>query len=81
MRRYLSATRADEPFLGGITCIPTREGWLHLAAIVDACARRCCGWSMRNDLSCDLVIDASGMAAALRRPKEGVIHHSDRGSQ
>ncbi len=81
MRRDFSATRPDELWVADITYIPMCEGWLYLAAVVDAFGKRCCGRSMRNDLTADLVIDALGMAVTLRKPKEGVIHHSDLGSQ
>jgi len=57
--------------------VPTWEGWLFLAAVVDAHARFCCGWSMRDDLRADLVVDALGMAVTRRRPERGVVHHSD----
>ena len=59
----------------------TREGYLFLAAALDACTRRCVGWSMRDDLKTDLVLDALGMAIKKRRPAPGLVHHSDRGSQ
>lgn len=81
VRRDFRAARPDELWVADITYIPTWEGWLYLAVVIDVCTRRCCGWSMRGDLTADLVIDALGMAVALRKPKEGVIHHSDRGSQ
>jgi len=81
VRRNFTATRPDELWVADITYIPTWEGWLFLAAVVDVCTRRCCGWSMRNDLSADLVVDALGMAVTLRKPGPGTIHHSDRGSQ
>lgn len=81
VKRDFSATRPDELWVADITYIPTREGWLYLAAVVDVFTRRCCGWSMRNDLTASLVIDALGMAVTLRRPGPGTIHHSHRGSQ
>jgi len=81
VRRNFTATRPDELWVADITYIPTWEGWLFLAAVVDVCTKRCCGWSMRNDLSADLVVDALGMAVTLRRPGPGTVHHSDRGSQ
>jgi uncharacterized glyoxalase superfamily protein PhnB len=64
-----------------ITHVATCEGWLFLAVVIDAFSRRCVGWSMRDDLKADLVVDALGMAVTRRRPAEGVVHHSDRGSQ
>jgi putative transposase len=81
VRRDFSATSPNELWVADITYIPTWEGWLFLAAVVDVCTKRCCGWSMRNDLSADLVVDALGMAVTLRRPQGDTIHHSDRGSQ
>ena len=81
VKRDFSASRPDELWVADITYIPTWEGWLYLALIVDVCTRRCCGWSMRNDLSSNLVIDALGMAVTLRGPLQGTVHHSDRGSQ
>jgi putative transposase len=81
VRRDFSATSPNELWVADITYIPTWEGWLFLAAVVDMCTKRCCGWSMRNDLTADLVVDALGMAVTLRRPRGDTIHHSDRGSQ
>ncbi len=62
---------ADEPnqlWFADITYVPTWQGWLYLAAVVDACSRYCVGWSMRDDLRADLVYDALGMAVTRRRP-------------
>jgi putative transposase len=61
--------------------VPTAAGWLYLAAVVDCFSRRVVGWSMRDDLRAELVVDALEMAVARRRPKPGLVHHSDRGSQ
>ena len=61
--------------------MPTWEGYLFLATVIDAWSRRCVGWSMRDDLRSELVLDALGMAVTRPRPQAGVIHHSDRGSQ
>ncbi|MBU0679402.1 MAG: IS3 family transposase [Verrucomicrobia bacterium] len=79
--RNFTATRPNELWVADITYISTWEGWLFLAAIIDVCTKRCCGWSMRNDLTADLVVDTLGMAVTLRRPGPGTVHHSDRGSQ
>ena len=49
--------------------------------MIDAFSRRCVGWSMRDDLQAELVIDALGMAVTRRKPDAGLVHHSDRGSQ
>lgn len=81
VKRDFNAERPDELWVADITYIQTWEGWLFLAAIIDVCTKRCCGWSMRGDLTADLVVDALGMAVTLRHPKLETIHHSDRGSQ
>jgi putative transposase len=81
VRRQFSANSPNELWIADITYVPTWEGWLFLAVVVDACSRRVCGWSMRDDLKADLVVDALGMATTRRRPGPGLIHHSDRGGQ
>ncbi len=63
-----------------ITYVPTWQGWLYVALVVDAWSRRIVGWSMRDSLEEPLVIDALGMATSHRSPASGAIHHSDRGS-
>ena len=73
--------RPNELWLADITYLPTREGWLFLAVVLDAYSRRIVGWSMRDDLKTELVVDALGMAVTRRKPPAGVVHHSDRGSQ
>lgn len=81
VRRQFKASAPDRLWVADITYVPTREGYLFLAAVIDAFSRRCVGWSMRNDLRAELVLDALGMALTQRRPRGGLIHHSDRGSQ
>jgi putative transposase len=81
VRRRFSASKPNELWVADITYVPTWEGWLFLAAVVDAHSRFCCGWSMRDDLRADLVVDALGMATTRRRPQPGLVHHSDRGGQ
>jgi len=61
--------------------VPTWQGWLFLAAVVDAHTKVCVGWSMRDDLNPQIVVDAPGMAATRKRPAPGCIHHSDQGGQ
>jgi putative transposase len=79
--RRFTAVRPNELWLADITYLPTREGWLFLALVLDAYSRRIVGWSMRDDLKAELVVDALGMAVTRRKPPAGVVHHSDRGSQ
>ena len=79
--RRFTAARPNQLWLADITYLPTREGWLFLALVLDAFSRRIVGWSMRDDLKAELVVDALGMAVTRRKPPAGVVHHSDRGSQ
>ena len=75
---------ADEPdmvWTADITYIWTGQGWLYLAVVLDLFSRRIVGWSMAPSLERTLVVDALQMAIAARNPAEGLIHHSDRGSQ
>jgi transposase InsO family protein len=64
-----------------ITYVPTGEGWLYLAGVIDLCSRRIVGWSMADHLRTELVSDALSMAVVHRDPDEGLLHHSDRGVQ
>ena len=72
---------ADRAWAADITYVPTGEGWLYLAAVEDLHSRRIVGWSMSERIDSRLVVDALEMAVAGRRPGEGIIAHSDRGSQ
>jgi putative transposase len=71
----------NQLWVADIKYIPTAAGWLYLAAVVDCFSRRVVGWSMRDDLRAELVVDALEMAVARRRPGPGLVHHSDQGSQ
>jgi putative transposase len=76
--------RVEEPntvWSSDITYIPTDEGWLYLAGVLDLCSKTVVGWSMSESLEKGLVMDALRMAHRRRRPGAGLIHHSDRGSQ
>jgi putative transposase len=64
-----------------LTYVPTDEGWLYLAVVVDLCSRKVIGWCMADHLRSTLVEDALKMALAQRQPQAGLIHHSDRGVQ
>ena len=64
-----------------LTCIPTNEGWLYLAVVLDLFSRRVVGWSMRETMPQELTIAALRMAITNRRPGPGLVHHADRGSQ
>jgi putative transposase len=79
--RQFSPSGANETWLADITYIPTREGWLYLAAVEDLYSRRVVGWSMADHLESRLVVDALELAVQRRFPGEGLLAHSDRGSQ
>lgn len=68
-------------WVSDITYVPTREGWLYFAAVLDLGSRRTIGWAMRDTLEAELALSALQMAIDARCPGPGVIHHSDRGVQ
>lgn len=75
------ASAPNQKWTADITYIPTLEGWLYLAVILDLFSRRVVGWSMSARMTSTLVIDALNMALGQRQPGPGLLHHSDRGSQ
>ena len=79
--RNFAAPAPDRLWIGDITYVPTWEGWLYLAVLLDAHSRRVIGWAMADHLRVDLALDALGMALAARRPAPGLVHHTDRGCQ
>jgi transposase InsO family protein len=79
--RQFDPCGANEAWVADITYIPTRQGWLYLAAVEDLYSRRVVGWSMADHLESRLVVDALEMAVQRRLPGEGLLAHSDRGSQ
>jgi transposase InsO family protein len=79
--RQFDAALPDQKWAVDITYIPTDEGWLYLAGVIDLCSRKIVGWSMADHMQVELVSDALQMAIARRRPGEGLLHHSDRGVQ
>jgi transposase InsO family protein len=79
--RQFDVEQPNQVFASDITYIWTQEGWLYLAVVIDLYSRKVVGWSMSSRMTAQLVCDALTMAIWLRRPKAGLIHHSDRGSQ
>jgi putative transposase len=71
----------DCVWVSDITYVPTREGWLYLAVVIDLATRLVVGWSMGESLHRSLVLGALHMALQRRQPKPGLLHHSDRGVQ
>ena len=79
--RDFTAAASDRKWTCDITYVPTEEGWLYLAVVMDLFSRRIVGWSMQDHLRVALVRDALEMALQTRRPPAGLLHHSDRGVQ
>lgn len=79
--RQFAVDRSTEVWVSDSTYLPTREGWLYLAVVLDLYARRVVGWSMQPTLERKLVLTALGDAIGRRQPGAGLLHHSDRGSQ
>jgi transposase InsO family protein len=81
LERDFTAAEPNTKWVTDITYIPTTQGWLYLAVILDLYSRAVVGWSM--SASCDEAVAESAlkMAVARRRPKAGLVHHSDRGCQ
>jgi putative transposase len=79
--RRFNPAQANEAWVADITYIPTREGWLYLAAVEDLYSRRVVGCAMAEHRDSRLVVDALELAVQRRLPGEGLLSHSDRGSQ
>ena len=74
-------TGIDQLWLADITYLRLRTEFVYLAVVLDAYSRRCLGWALRRSLEAELVLAALGMALKQRRPRPGLVHHSDRGVQ
>jgi transposase InsO family protein len=81
LNRQFAVTRPNTVWLADITCLPTGEGWLYLAAALDLATRKVIGWSMREHMRAELTCAALTMAIQRQRPPPGLLQHSDRGSQ
>jgi transposase InsO family protein len=81
LAQQFEPTKPNEKWSADITYIPTKEGWLYLAVILDLYSRRVVGWSMDERISTELTLRALRMALSGREPGAGLMHHSDRGSQ
>lgn len=77
----MKAKRPDQVWVTDATCVLTAQGWLYLVAVLDVYTRRVLGWSMHAHLDATQMIAALQMALRRRRPKPGLIVHSDRGAQ
>ena len=81
LNRQFTVAQPDLAYVADITYIWTQEGWLYLAVVIDLYSRKVVGWSMSSRMKAQLVCDALRMAIWQRRPKEGLIVHTDRGGQ
>ncbi len=81
LARQFEQPTPDAAWVTDITYIPTGEGWLYLAVILDLCSRFVVGWALSERISRELTLAALDMALVQRRPRQGLVHHSDRGSQ
>jgi putative transposase len=79
--RQFRVTRPNTVWLADITYLPTGEGWLYLAAVLDLATRKVVGWSMRQHMRAELTCVALTMAVQRQRPAPGLLQHTDRGSQ
>ncbi len=79
--RDFTASAPNRLWIGDITYVATGEGWLYLAVLVDVYSRRVVGWAMADHLRAELATEALTMALQRRRPRAGLVHHTDRGCQ
>jgi putative transposase len=81
LAQNFTAGQPNQVWLADITYVPTGEGWLYLAVVLDLFTRKIAGWAMRDHMRAELTIAALTMAIQRQKPPPGLIHHSDRGSQ
>ena len=77
LQQKFTASGPNRVWLADMTYIPTGEGWLYLAAVLDLATRKVVGWAMRDHMRTELTLAALIMAAQRQRPGPGLIHHSD----
>jgi putative transposase len=81
LNREFTVHAPDRVYVGDITYLPTGEGWLYLAVVLDLCSRAVVGWCMADHMRAELVNQALAMAICQRQPAAGLLMHTDRGSQ
>jgi transposase InsO family protein len=81
LKQNFKAKAPNQKWVADITYIPCREGKLYLASIMDLYTKQIVGWRLSDRMTNDLVLDALDQACKAKKPKKGLIHHSDRGSQ
>ena len=77
LNREFTANQPNRKWVTAITYLPTHEGWIYLAVVMDLFSRKIVGWAMRKTLHTELVVAALEMAQWTRRPGQGILHHSD----
>jgi len=80
LNRDFRVDQPDRAWVGDVTYVPTREGWLHLAALIDLHSRKVVGWAMSAKNNQPLITDALQMAIEHRQPAPGLVHHTDQGT-
>ena len=78
LQRNFTQSSPNRAWVGDMTYVPTREGWLYLAVLLDLYSRRVVGWFMSDTIDTELALQALHMAAKSRKPAPGLIHHTDR---
>ena len=81
LQRDFQASAPNRKWLADMTYVPTDEGWLYVALVLDLHARKIVGWAMSETMPKELTLRALDVALGWRRPSAGLVHHSDRGSQ
>jgi len=81
LNREFAVAQANRKWVSDITAVPTREGWLYVCVVLDLYSRAVAGWAMSGTMRSELVSGALMMAIERRRPRDGVLVHSDQGSQ
>jgi transposase InsO family protein len=81
LNQQFATEKPNQAWAADITYIPTDEGWLYLASVEDLCTRKIVGFHMDERMTKSLVIEALKQAHHIQRPSNGLLHHSDRGSQ
>ena len=79
--RKFTVVAPNKAWVGDITYLPTKAGWVYLAVLLDLFSHKVVGWSLQKHMQTELCLQALGSAVATRQPGAGLLHHSDRGSQ
>ena len=81
LKREFDVSKRDRVWASDVTYVPTAQGWLFLAVVIDLFSRRVVGWATSDTQPTELVLEALRMAITRRSPSGNVLHHSDRGCQ